>query len=119
MQNWKRGDIFKTTTGNDSLHQDSNGNCVRIVNFATKRNLVVKSMMFPHRKIHKYSWTSPDGKTHNQIYYILIDRRWHSRTLDVRYDTDHCLLVSKVRKKLAASKQAAQILIGKDLIART
>ena len=27
--------IFKLTTGNDSLHQESNDNGVRIVNFAT------------------------------------------------------------------------------------
>jgi len=76
--------IFKLTTGNDSLHQDSNNNGVRIVNFATSKNLVVKSTMFPHRDIYKYTWTSPDGKTHNQIDHILIDRRWHSSILDVR-----------------------------------
>jgi hypothetical protein len=45
--------------------------------------LVVKSTMFPHRNIHKYTWTSPDGKTHNQIDHVLIDRRWHSSLLDV------------------------------------
>jgi hypothetical protein len=33
----------------------------------------VKSMMFPHRNIHKYTWTSPDGKTHNHIDHFLID----------------------------------------------
>jgi len=43
--------IFKPTTGNESLHQDSNDNGVRIVNFATSKNLV-KSTMFPHQNIH-------------------------------------------------------------------
>ena len=89
---------------------------MRIVTFATSKNLVVKSTMFPHRIIHKYTWTSPDGKTHNQIDHILIDRRRHSsiRVLDVRsfrgadFDTDHYLVVAKLRKRLAVCKQAAQ-----------
>ena len=58
-----RENIFKPTIGNESLHQDSNDNGVRLVNFATSKKLVVKSMMFPHRSIHKYTWTSPDGNT--------------------------------------------------------
>ena len=48
-----REKIFKPTIGNESLHQYSNDNGVRIVNFATSKNLVVKSTMFPHRNIHK------------------------------------------------------------------
>ena len=44
-----RENIFKPTIGNESLHKDSNDNGVRIVNFATSKNLVVKSTMFPHR----------------------------------------------------------------------
>ena len=48
-----RENIFKPTIGNESLHQDSYDNGVRIVNFATSKNLVVKSTMFPHRGIHK------------------------------------------------------------------
>ena len=70
-----RENIFKPTIGNESLHQNSNDNGVRIVNFATSKNLVVKITMFPHRNIHKYTWTSPDGQTHNQIDHILTDRR--------------------------------------------
>ena len=47
----ERKDIFKLTIGNDSLHQNSNDIGIRIANFATSKNLVVKSTMFPHRNI--------------------------------------------------------------------
>ena len=100
-----REKIFKPTIGNESLHQYSNDNDVRIVNFATSGNLVVKNTIFPHRNIHKYTWTSLDGNTHNQIDHILIDRRRHSNILNVRSfrgtdcDTDHYLVVAKLRKR--------------------
>jgi hypothetical protein len=64
-----REDIFKLTIENESSHKVSNDNGVRLVNFATSKNLRVKSTMFPHCNIHKYTWTSPDGKTHNQTDY--------------------------------------------------
>jgi hypothetical protein len=41
-------DIFKPTIGKESLHEDSNDNGVRVVNFVTSKNLVVKSTVFPH-----------------------------------------------------------------------
>jgi hypothetical protein len=106
-----REDIFKPIVGNESSHEISNDNGVRVVNFATSKNLVVKSTMFPHLSIHKYTWTCTDGKTHYQIGHILIDRRRHSSTLDVRYfrgadcDSDHYLVVAKVRERLAVGKQ--------------
>jgi len=115
-----RENIFKPTTGQESLHQDSNENGVRLVNFATLKILLVKSTMFPHRNIHKYTWTSPDCKTHNPIDHVLIDRRWHSNLVDVRSfrgadcDTDHCLVIAKVRESLAVGKQAAQRIDSKD-----
>jgi len=75
---------------------------------------VVKRTMFLHRSIHKYTWTSPDGKTDKPIDHVLIDRRWHSSVLDVRSfrgadcDTDHHLVIAKVRERLAVGKQAAK-----------
>jgi endonuclease/exonuclease/phosphatase family metal-dependent hydrolase len=67
-----RKDTFKSTIGNESLHQDSKDNGVRVVNFATSKNLVLKSTMFPLRNIHKYTRISPDGKNNNQIDHVLI-----------------------------------------------
>jgi endonuclease/exonuclease/phosphatase family metal-dependent hydrolase len=95
-------DIFKPTIGNESLHEISNDNGVRLANFVTSKNLRVKSTMFPHRNIYKYTWTSPDGETHNQIDHILVDSRRHSNVLDVRSfraadcDSGHYLVVAKL-----------------------
>jgi hypothetical protein len=61
--------IFKPTIGNESSHEISNDNAVKVGNIATSENLVVKSTMFPDRNIHKYTWTSPEG---NEIDPILI-----------------------------------------------
>jgi len=44
----------------------------------------------------------------------MIDRRWHSSVLDVRSfrggncDTDHYLVIAKVRERLAVGRQAAR-----------
>jgi hypothetical protein len=70
-----REDIFKLSIGNGRSHKISNSNGARVVNFATSKNLLVKSKIFPYRNIHKYTWTFPEGKMHNQIDHVLIDRR--------------------------------------------
>ena len=70
--------------------------------------------MFAHRNIHKYTWTTPHGKTHNRNDHILTERRRHSIIPDVRSfreadcDTDHYLVVARVRERLAVSKLATQ-----------
>jgi hypothetical protein len=105
-----REDIFKLTIGNESSHEISNDTGFRVIKFATSKNLVVKSTTFPHRSNYKYNWTSPDGKTHNQIDHVLIDRRRYSSILDVRpfrgadCDTDHYLVVAKISESLTVSK---------------
>jgi hypothetical protein len=107
-----REDIFQPIIKNDSLNENatSNDTGIRAVNFATSKNMTVKSTIFPHCSIHKCTWTS-DGKTHNQIAHILIGMRRQSIILDVRSfrgtncDNDHYLAVAKVRERLVVSKQ--------------
>jgi hypothetical protein len=72
-----RVDILKPTVGNESKHEISNDNGVRVVHFTTSKNPTVKSTMFLHCNIHIFIWTSPYGKTHSKIDHILIDRRQH------------------------------------------
>jgi hypothetical protein len=76
-----REDIFKQTVLNESPDGISNNIVVRVLNFATSKNLVVKSTVFA-RDFHKYTWTSPEGKRHNQTDHFLTDRRLHSSILD-------------------------------------
>jgi hypothetical protein len=74
-------DVFKPTIENQSSKETSNDNGVRVVNFATSKSLTDESTMFPHRNIHKYTCTSPDGKTHNQIGHFLIGTQKHLSVL--------------------------------------
>jgi hypothetical protein len=76
-------DILKRTFGIESLHEISNDNGVRGVNFATSKNLTIKSTMFPHHNTHKFTWIYPYGKTHNKINHTLIGRRWNLNVLDM------------------------------------
>jgi hypothetical protein len=57
-----REDNFKPTVRNETVHEFGDDKGVRVVNFATSKNLVVKSTIFEHSSIHKYTWNSPDGK---------------------------------------------------------
>jgi exonuclease III len=98
-----REDIFKLTIGNERSHEISNDNGVTVVNFATSIKTWVSKVQCS--LIATFINTpGPEGKTHNQVDHIFIDRRWHSGILDVRSfrgadcDTDHYLVTAKVRR---------------------
>jgi hypothetical protein len=94
------------------LHENSNDNGFIEMIFATSKNVTVKRKTLPRHNIHKHTWTSPDGKIHNEIDPILIEKRRHSNVFDVRScrgadcETDHYLVVAKVRQRLSVSKRA-------------
>ena len=46
-------DIFRPIIDKYNEHNESNENGVRLISFATSKNLVVKSTMFQHKDIHK------------------------------------------------------------------
>ncbi|PSN51671.1 hypothetical protein C0J52_09600 [Blattella germanica] len=89
-----------------SLHDETNDNGMRMVDFASGKDMAVTGTWFQHKNIHKGTWTSPDKKTINQIDHILVDRRHCSNVCDVRtrrganIEPDHFLVCMKLRLKL-------------------
>jgi len=67
-----------------SLHEITNDYGVRVANFATLKNLFVKSTVFPHHIIRKYTWTLPDGETYSHIDHILTDKGQLPNTVDIQ-----------------------------------
>jgi hypothetical protein len=106
-----REDIFKVTIWNEILHEISNDNGDGLVNLATSKNLSVKSIMFPHCNIHKYTCVFPVGKTHDQFDHILVDRQSHLSIFNVQSfraadcDTGNYLVEAEVWERLAVNKQ--------------
>ncbi|XP_049304006.1 uncharacterized protein LOC125776321 [Bactrocera dorsalis] len=107
-------DIFGTTVGKFSLHDETSPNGLRLIDFAGARNMVICSTRFQHKKIYQATWLSPDRKTTNQIDHVVIDGRHVSSVLDVRalrgpnIDSDHYLVAAKIRTRLCAAKNARQ-----------
>ncbi|XP_013788604.1 craniofacial development protein 2-like [Limulus polyphemus] len=72
-------------------------------------DLVIGGTIYPHRNIYKTTWTSPNGKTDNQIDHFTIDRKCRQSLLDVRAGrgadaaSDHQLLVATLKTKLRSS----------------
>jgi hypothetical protein len=61
---------LKPTTGNDSLQEISNDDGVIVLSSATSKNLSKVQGFHIVIVIHKFNWTSPDGKTLNQTDHI-------------------------------------------------
>lgn len=100
---------YKPTIGRESLHNTSNDNGTRFVNFATSRDVIISSTYFRRKNIHKQTWISPDGRTCNQIDHLAIDKEHRSWIKNIRSfrgadgDTDHYLVVATMTKKFSTS----------------
>jgi hypothetical protein len=84
MLKWGRSRYNRPVNVKHSLHKRSNDSGVRLINFASSRNMVVGSTMFEEMDIYKRTWKFPDGNVFNQTDHILIDARHCSDLMDVR-----------------------------------
>ncbi|KAE9537576.1 hypothetical protein AGLY_006599 [Aphis glycines] len=102
-----REHTYRPVIGPNSLHEISNGNGTRLINFAHSKNCIISSTYFPRKNIHKFTWKSPNGRIFNQIDLVLIDRRFRGCVRNVRTnrgadaDSDHYLVYAKFNLRLA------------------
>jgi len=95
---------FIPMIGSESIYESSNGNALRLISFATAKNMTISNTIFPHKNIHKVTWKSPDGTTANQIDDVIIQETIRNfRGADC--DTDHFLVVAKFKLKLQNHKR--------------
>ena len=85
---------------------EMNENGERFAELCANNNLVIGGSVFPHRRVHKATWVSPDLSTENQIDHVCVTKKFRRSLLDVRarrgadVASDHHLLVAKVQLKL-------------------
>ena len=98
--------------GNHSLHTRTNDNGERFLELCLSHDLMIGSTVFPHKDIHKYTWTHPNGIIKNQIDHVCVSRTWRKSLLDVRtkrnadIGSDHQLVLATFQLKLSRNSRA-------------
>jgi len=83
-----------------------NDNGTRFADLCRENGMVIGGTIFHHKAIHKLTWTSPDGKTRNQIDHLAINQKWRRSLTDVKVirgadaGSDHFLLLGVLNLKL-------------------
>ena len=67
--------LYKDIIGRHSLHEVTNSNGLRLVQYATINNFKVLSTWFPRKDIHKGTWRLPGTNDTNQINRILVSKK--------------------------------------------
>ena len=99
--------IYENVAGKYSLHVHTNNNGKRLFHPAEANQLIIASTFFDHKRIHKATWTPPDGRITNQIDHVLVNKCKRSNILDVRSfrgancDSDRMLVGVRIKQKIS------------------
>ncbi|KAK2713738.1 hypothetical protein QYM36_009575, partial [Artemia franciscana] len=82
-----------------------------LIDFCWDNELFITNTMFCHREQRKVTRRSPDGRTANMIYLILVGKRWKSSVLSTvsiasgDFDSDHVLVMSELLLRIWKPQQ--------------
>ena len=99
--------IYETVAGKHSLHAHTNNSGERLCHLAGANHLIIASTFFDHKRIHKATRTSPDGRITNQIDHILVNNYRRNNILDIRTyrgencDSDCMLVGVRIKQKIS------------------
>ncbi|VDO90817.1 unnamed protein product [Schistosoma margrebowiei] len=85
---------------------ERNENGERFANLCAFNKLVIGGTIFPHKRMHKATWISPDHTTANQIDHICTNKKFRRTIEDVRtrreadIASDHHLVIANLKLKL-------------------
>ena len=92
-----------------------NENAEKLCEFCQSNGLVITGTLFPHKDIHKATWTSADGRTHNQIDHLMISGKWRSSVMDTRVQrgadasSDHYMVKTRLKIRLSTHQNSNKI----------
>ncbi|XP_016299301.1 uncharacterized protein LOC107656114 [Sinocyclocheilus anshuiensis] len=78
----------------------------RLLEFASKNDLLITNTRFQQKDSRKWTWMAPDGKYTNMIDLVLVDRRWKTAVCVCRtfqgadISSDHSLVMCKLKLRL-------------------
>lgn len=96
-------------------NSETNDRGLRLLEFARYNNLLLVNTLGPHKASRRWTWHSPGGEYHNQIDYILVQKRFRTSVntggtrsfpkADIGSDHDLVLMSFRLRlKKIKSSK---------------
>ena len=105
-EGWK-GTVGKFGVGN------TNERGMKLLEFAKRYQMTIVTTLFDHKQSRRATWHSPDGKTHNQIDYVLVSKRHSTGVNRAKTRTfnkpdigsDHDLVMMTLKMKLRANKK--------------
>ncbi|VDP74445.1 unnamed protein product [Schistosoma curassoni] len=87
----------------------------RFANLCAFNKLVIGGTIFPHKRIHKTTWTSSDHSTQNQIDHICINKKMKLDDLDFTDDLAPLSQTQQQMQEKTTSVAAASAAIGLNI----